>query len=223
MSLSRSNSPDLNKCRPEGDWESHGYRRQSSPLMVVISGPSGVGKDAVVKRMKERGYPFHFVVTATTRPPRSGEQHGVDYFFMTDAEFEHLIESDELFEHAIVYGQRKGIPKEQVRRALSSGQDVVMRLDVQGARTVHRLAPDAILIFLVASEEELCRRLQERQSETVQSMQKRMAVVREELECIPEFDYVVVNRNGCLDETVDTVAAIIKAEKCSTRQRTISI
>jgi guanylate kinase len=106
------------------------YREQSSPLLVVLSGPSGVGKDTVIQRMKERQLPFHFVVTATTRHPREGEVHGRDYFFVSSDEFAALIESDELLEYAHVYNDYKGIPK-QVREALASGQDVIMRLDVQ--------------------------------------------------------------------------------------------
>ena len=108
------------------------------PLLIVISGPSGAGKDTVMQRMKERGLPFHFVVTATTRPKRDNEEHGRDYLFISTEEFARMIDEDELIEHAIVYGDYKGIPKQQVREALASGMDVVMRLDVQGAETVRR-------------------------------------------------------------------------------------
>jgi len=136
------------------------YHRETYPLLVVISGPSGVGKDAVRKRMQERGCPFHFVVTATDRPQRPGEVHGKDYFFISAAEFDRMLANGELLEHAIVYGQHKGIPKAHVRQALTSGQDVLMRVDVQGATTIRRLVPEAVLIFLMpSSEEELIRRL----------------------------------------------------------------
>ncbi|MGB9879441.1 MAG: hypothetical protein ACPLRM_01645, partial [Anaerolineae bacterium] len=142
------------------------YLEHPNPLLIVISGPSGVGKDTVIKRMKELNYPFHFVITATTRPPRKGERHGVDYFFLSEDEFVRLMQAGELLEHAWVYGEYKGIPKEQVRQALASGQDVIMRLDVQGAATVRRLLPDAILIFLLpGSEDELLNRLRKRGSE----------------------------------------------------------
>jgi guanylate kinase len=113
------------------------------PLLIVISGPSGVGKDTIMLRMQERGMPFHFVVTATTRPKRDNEVHGVDYFFVSKEEFARMIEDNELIEYAIVYSDYKGIPKQQVRKALASGKDVVMRLDVQGAETVRRLTPGA--------------------------------------------------------------------------------
>lgn len=194
------------------------------PLLIVISGPAGVGKDAVVRRLKERGYPFHFVVTATDRPPRPGEEHGVHYFFVSTAEFERMIAEDELLEHAQVYGQHKGIPKQQVREALASGKDVVMRLDVQGAATVRRMAPEAVLIFLVAgSDEELEQRLRKRKSDSPEQIRERLATARAEMARLSEFDYVVVNREGELERAVDDVLAIIRAEHCRTTPRVVRL
>jgi guanylate kinase len=172
-----------------------------------------VGKDTVIQRMKEREMPFHFVVTVTTRAPRSGEVHGVDYFFVSHDEFARMIEQDELLEYAIVYNDYKGIPKSQVREALASGKDVVMRLDVQGAATVRKLCPDALLIFLTTQDEnELVDRLWKRKSETPEGLALRTATARKELKRLPEFDYVIVNRDFQLDETVVTIVAIIQAE-----------
>jgi len=183
------------------------------PLLIVISGPSGVGKDTVIQRMKERQLPFHFVVTATTRPARPDEVHGVDYFFVSHDEFAEMIEQDELLEYAIVYNDYKGIPKEQVRQALQSGKDVVMRIDVQGAATIRELSPDALLVFLTAKdEEELVARLRERKTETPEGIKLRIATARQEMKRIGEFDYVVINRDYQLDDTVDTIMAIIQAE-----------
>jgi len=200
------------------------YHRETYPLLVVISGPSGVGKDAVRKRMQERGCPFHFVVTATDRPQRPGEVHGKDYFFISAAEFDRMLANGELLEHAIVYGQHKGIPKAHVRQALTSGQDVLMRVDVQGATTIRRLVPEAVLIFLMpSSEEELIRRLRRRRTEDPAALQTRIAFAREELKWLPEFDYVVVNRESKLDDTVDQIMAIITAEKCRVRPRKIEL
>jgi guanylate kinase len=174
--------------------------------------------------MKELGLPFHFVVTATTRPRRPGEVDGVDYHFLTHQQFQELLERDELLEHAIVYGEHKGIPKEQVRRALASGLDVIMRLDVQGAATIRKLMPDAVLIFLVpSSEEELIRRLEQRKTETPEGLATRIATARQEMERIREFDYVVVNSDCHLDETVEQIRAIIIAEKCRVRKRRFQI
>ena len=200
------------------------YQRAPHPLLIVISGPSGVGKDATLTRMKEMGYPFHFVVTATTRPQRPGEVHGRDYYFVSTQEFTSMVEQDELLEHALVYGEYKGIPKAQVRQALASNKDVIMRLDVQGAATVRQLVPDAVLIFLVASsEEEWVNRLQTRQTESSERLEKRMATARQEMARMVEFDYVVVNRDNHLDDTVRQVAAIITAEKCRVKQRRIQL
>lgn len=197
---------------------------QPSPLLIVISGPSGAGKDTVMQRMKERGLPFHFVVTATTRPKRPNEVHGKDYFFITKEEFARMIEQDELIEYAIVYGDYKGIPKEQVRAALASGKDVVMRLDVQGAETVRKLAPEAILIFITtASEEELVRRLQERKTETSEELALRIATARKELQRIEAFDYVIVNSDFHLDQTVDVIRSIIEAEHHRVKPRKVTL
>ena len=200
------------------------YNRKPSPLLIVISGPSGVGKDVALKRMKERNLPFHFVVTATTRPQRPGEIHGKDYFFISVAEFAEMMEKGELLEHAIVYGDYKGIPKQQVRDALASGKDVIMRIDVQGAATIRQLCPEGVFIFLITtSEEELINRLRERKTETTEGLKMRIATAREEVKRIGEFDYVVLNRDGELDGAVDTIASIITAEKCRVIQRHITL
>src|SRR5215216_3945034 len=194
------------------------------PLLIVISGPSGAGKDTVMQRMKERGLPFHFVVTATTRPKRVNETHGKDYFFVKKEEFARMIDEDELIEHAIVYGDYKGIPKQQVREALSTGKDVVMRIDVQGAETVRKMAPEALMIFITTeSEEELVQRLETRKSETPDSLALRIATARKELKRVESFDYVIVNREFHLDETVDTIRAIIEAEHHRVKPRKVEL
>lgn len=197
---------------------------QFYPLLIVISGPSGVGKDTVVQALKERGLPFHFVVTATTRPPRPGEVNGRDYFFVSKEEFARMIEANELIEYAIVYNDYKGIPKQQVRQALASGKDVIMRLDVQGAATVRRLAPEAVLIFLTTqNEEELVNRLRKRQTDSAEDLSLRIATARQELKRAAEFDYVIVNRDGALEETVETVIAIIRAEHHRVHPRRVTL
>ncbi len=191
------------------------YNPDQPPVLVVISGPSGVGKDVTLYRMNDLGYPFHFVVTATTRPIREGEIDGKDYFFVSMNEFAQMIEDNELLEYAVVYGDYKGIPKAQVRQALASGKDVIMRIDVQGAETIRKIVPEAVLIYLSAeSEEALVTRLRERDTEDEGQLAIRIATARKEQERVGLFDYLVVNRQGQLDETCHTIAAIIKAEKC---------
>ncbi len=188
-------------------------RVRTEPLLIVISGPSGVGKDSVIKEMKERDLPFHFVVTATTRPRRQAEIQGEDYFFVSSENFTQMIENDELLEYALVYGDYKGIPKEQVRQALASEKNVIMRIDVQGAATIRQISPQALLIFLTTqNEEEMIERLKQRKTETTDGLNKRIETAREELKRVHEFDYVVINRDCHLDEAVDTILAIIHAE-----------
>lgn len=184
------------------------------PLLVVISGPSGVGKDATIHMLQKSDHPFYFVITATTRPIRAGEVDGVDYHFVSVGEFAEMIENKELLEYAVVYGDYKGIPKKHVREALASGKDVVMRIDVQGAATIRKLVPNAVTIFLTAeNEDELFRRLRERKTETPGKLKMRIVTARQELRRIVEFDYVVINRDNRLDETANQVLSIISAEK----------
>jgi guanylate kinase len=174
--------------------------------------------------MKEHGQEFRFVVTATTRERRPGEVHGRDYWFVSKPEFARMVKNGDFLEHATVYGEDKGVPRAQVREALASGRDVVMRLDVQGAETVRRLVPDALMIFItVDSEEEMIRRLQERKTETAEERAVRTATAREELKRVDAFDYVIVNHDDRLEHTVDVVRAIIEAEHHRVRQRRVNL
>lgn len=197
---------------------------QLRPLLIVLSGPSGVGKDTTLGAMKARIPNIHFVVTATTRPIRPGEVDGADYHFVSKGRFADMIEREELLEYAIVYGDYKGIPKQQVREALDSGRDVVLRIDVQGAATIRKLIPEAITIFLTApTEEELVKRLQERKTDPPGQLKLRIAMARQEMKRIDEFQYVVINRDNRLRETVEQVYSIIKAEKCRYSWRPIAL
>jgi len=184
------------------------------PVLVVLSGPSGVGKDSIICGLKKSNYPFHFVVTATTRPRRPAEVDGVDYYFVSVGEFAEMIENEELLEYAVVYGDYKGIPKKHVREALLSGQDVVMRIDVQGAATIRALVPSAVTIFLTAeSEDKLVRRLLQRKTEEADQLKMRVVTARRELRRFTEFDYIVINREEQLEAAVQEVLSIIRAEK----------
>lgn len=183
------------------------------PLLIVISGPSGVGKDTVIHALNDRHLSIHFVVTATTRARRDGEVDGVDYFFISRDEFERMIAQGELLEYALVYGEYKGIPKSQVRQAIDSGKDVVLRIDVQGAATIRSMCPEAVLIFLTVKDEaELVRRLKTRKSETEEKLNIRIETAKNEMRREKEFDYVVENEVDELEDTANTIEAIITAE-----------
>lgn len=186
---------------------------QSEPLLIVISGISGAGKDSVIKGLQKRGLPIHFVVTATSRPKRPDEEEGVDYFFVSRQRFEEMIAQDELIEHAVVYGEYKGVPRQQVLDALASGRDVLLRVDVQGALALRQQFPQAVLIFLSAENlDEVAQRLENRSTEEEEELRRRLDTAQWELEHLCEFDYWVVNRRGQLEQTVDILSAIIQAE-----------
>jgi guanylate kinase len=200
------------------------YDFTSPPMLVVLSGPSGVGKDTLLKRLKERGHDFAFVVTMTTRPMRQGEVEGIDYLFVNKSSFADMMQADELLEHSLVYGDYKGIPKQQVRDAIKSGKDVLMRIDVQGAAKIRKIVPNVVTIFLAPeSEMELERRLAERKTETLENLKIRIATAREEMKRIHEFDYVVVNRANHQDQAVGQIVAIITAERCKVHREPICL
>jgi guanylate kinase len=192
------------------------------PLLIVLSGPSGAGKDAVLVRMKELGVPFHYVVTSTTRPPRTGEKDGVEYSFVSESGFHEMLQRGDLVESAKVYGYWYGVPKQEVKQALDEGKDVVLKIDVQGAATIRNLLPGAVLVFLtLPSLEEYEQRLKQRKTESDTDLKVRLGKVNEEVRSMLIFDYVVVNRQDQLDEAVDQIKAIVTAEKCRINPRVV--
>lgn len=195
-----------------------------APILAVISGPSGVGKDSVVKRLREQNGHFRFVVTCTSRKPRPEEVEGQDYYFLSQSEFQRMIDAGEMLEYALVYGQYKGIARARISEALSAGSDVLLRVDVQGAATVKRLIPQAVTIFIAPpSRAVLLGRLRARGGDTPEQVQCRLDTAMAELERACEFDYVVVNYEDCLDQTVATVQAIILASKCRTGRQPVLV
>jgi guanylate kinase len=193
------------------------------PVLAIISGPSGVGKDSVIKQLRLQ-YAFRFVVTVTSREMRPGEVEGEDYYFVSQSEFERMIEAGEMLEHALVYHQYKGIARVRIRQALSAGLDVIMRLDVQGAATVKRVIPQCQTIFIAPpSRAILMHHLAERGCDSPEQVKQRMVTAMAELERAQEFDYVVVNQEDHLDETVSTVKAIIHAAKYRTGRQPIVV
>ena len=192
------------------------------PLLVVLSGPSASGKGALLASLRKLDRPWHFAVTATTRPMRAGEVDGKDYIFLDVATFLRLRERDELLESAQVYDRWYGVPRQQVRDPLIAGSDVILEIDVQGAATIRGLAPEALTIFVMpASMDELRSRLAGRGTEDPAEMQRRLHEASVELRRVNEFDYRVVNRNGQLDDAVREIDAIIAAEKCRVNPRLV--
>ena len=184
------------------------------PLLIILSGPSGVGKDAVLSRMRELGKPYHFTVTATTRPRRPYERDGLDYIFVTSEEFCRWVRDDELMEWAEVYGNLYGVPKAQVIDTLRSGRDVIVKPDVQGASTIRKLAPEAVFIFLAPPDlRELKRRLTERMTERPESLDARLRTAEAEMGQAGRFDHVVVNHQDRLDDAVEEIGAIVEMER----------
>jgi len=204
--------------------ETSRLHRETRPLFLILSGPSGVGKDAVLQRMRLDNCPHHFVVTATTRPRRDGEEDGVDYLFVTEQAFLEMKDNGGLLEHAKVYGNWYGVPKRPIEQALDDGRDVVIKTDVQGVRNLRRVVSDTIAVFLAPpSMEELEYRLRSRQTESEERLKVRLATAHEEMEALLEFDYLVVNENNALDDAVASIDAIMAAERCRIPQRQVSL
>lgn len=202
----------------------HASIPSSKPLFVVLSGPSGVGKDALLTRMKELGHPFHYVVTATTRLRRPREKDGVDYHFVSHQEFQQMIDKGQLLEWANVYGNYYGVPKAEISQALSKGIDVIVKVDVQGATTIKKILPQAVFIFLMPpSREELERRLKQRRSESSLDLALRLEKASEERKSLSLFDYVITSHQGKLDDVVSQIHAIVIAEKCRVKPRAIKL
>lgn len=196
---------------------------QVSPLLIVVSGPSAVGKDVTLKRMKELGAPFHFVVTNTTRPKRPTEAEGVDYRFISKEEFNRKLECGEFLEHAVVYGYQYGNSRREIEDSLTEGQDVILRIDVQGAETIRRRVEGALFIFMAATSAELEKRLRLRHTESEEALQIRLRMSAIEMKELNKFDYVVMNHDDMLDKTVEDIRAIIRAEKLRTHPRVVRL
>jgi len=187
---------------------------KSGPLLVVLSGPSGTGKDAILSRLKKSGYPAQFITTVTTRPKRTQEKDGVDYQFISAERFQKMLEGKQFLEYAQVYGNRYGVPKEPVSKALEQGKDVILKVDCQGAATIKKMVPQAVFIFVVPpSMEELTARLKGRRTESDFDCDLRLKTAAEEMKQLPLFDYVVVSQQGKIDLAVLAIEAIIIAEK----------
>ena len=193
-------------------------------LLIVLSGPSGAGKDAILTRIKELGYPLEYITTVTTRRQRAKERNNVDYHFVSMERFQKMIEHKELLEWANVYGSWYGVPKQPVKQALDKGQDVIVKVDIQGAATIKKILPQAVFIFLMPpSMEELTTRLKQRHTESPFDLALRLKTAEAEIKQLPLFDYVVLNKQDDIDSAVSHIAAIITAEKCRVTPREITL
>lgn len=187
----------------------------ANPLIVVVSGPSGVGKDTLLERMEElhSGLDFHFVVTATTRAPRAGEADGVNHHFLNRDQFQDMIRNDQLLEWAEVYDNYYGVPKAQVTGALGQGKHVLLRVDVQGAARIRTLVPEALFVFVLPPDKDaLRRRLIARGQNSEESIEQRLKAAKGEIEQAPLFDEQLVNHDDRLDEIVEELVEIIETE-----------
>jgi guanylate kinase len=193
-------------------------------LLFVLSAPSGAGKDTVIRALKQQGMNFYVVPSVTTRSPRPGESEGNPYHFVDQETFERMVSQGELLEYANVHGNWYGQPRKLIRENLAAGRDVLLKIDVKGAATIRKKVPDAIFIFLIpGSLEELSHRLTDRQTETDEELQRRLADARKELAEQHWYDYLITNRDGHLQEAVDCLHAIILAEHCRVHIRDINI
>jgi guanylate kinase len=189
------------------------------PSLFILSGPSGVGKDAVLHKLKETSLPLKYVITMTTRPRRERERDNIDYIFVSKEHFKELTDNDGLLEHANVYGNMYGVPRDQVEEALDEGHDVIVKVDVQGVENIKRIKPDSISIFLMPSSlSELSQRLKQRSTESLDALELRIKTASEEMERLPGFDYAVINQRGEIDRAVSEIKSIITAEKCRIRK-----
>ena len=196
----------------------------AKPLLIVISGPSGAGKDALLTRMKKSDYPLKYITTVTTRAQRAKERDNVNYHFVPTTKFQEMIKNNELLEWASVYGNWYGVPRQPVKKALDSGQDVIVKVDIQGAATIKKILPEAVFIFVIPpSMEELVTRLKQRRTESPFDLALRIKTAEEEIKQLPLFDYIVVNKRGEIDRAVSEIKAIITAEKCRASPRKIAL
>jgi len=194
------------------------------PLLILLSGLSGAGKDTVLDGLRKSKLPFYISVSATTRAPRAGEKEGVDYFFVSKKRFQEMIDANELLEWADVYGNLYGRPREPIKQALQKGLDVIVRIDVQGAAAYKKLLPGAVAIFMAApSIAELETRLKKRKTETPEQLELRLKTAEKELDQIHIFDYIIVNRENEAERTIAEVQSIMTAEKCRVNQREIKL
>jgi guanylate kinase len=194
------------------------------PRLIIISGPSGVGKDTVIDQMRALYPEMHFAVTATTRKRRGGEIDGIHYHFFSREEFAQKLVAGEFLESAEVYGFYYGVPRTPIRLALARGQDVVLKVDTQGAQTIRQIVPHGIYIFIAPpSIDELARRLRSRKTDDNDALMRRLRTAQRELATVESFDYVVFNESEQEEATVAQIIAILTAERLRLHQNEVEL
>jgi guanylate kinase len=194
----------------------------SPSLLIVVSGPSGVGKNTVINNLYIRKPDLRYSVSATTREPRPNEIDGQHYFFLTETEFKTKITAGDFLEWAKVYENYYGTPKQHVQQLLASGCDVILDVDVQGALQVKKSLPEAVLIFLAPpSLTELKKRLSGRNTEPESELNKRLQYIETEFQMMPQYDYLLINKE--INLTCDQIECIIQAEKCRVHRQQKSL
>ena len=204
--------------------EASGYIVEDpEPLILIISGLSGSGKDTVINRLEEIStIDFHFVVTCNTRKKREGEIDGKDYHFISREQFLKMIENGEMLEHSVVYDDLKGVPRFEIEKAMEKGKDMILRLDYQGMRKVKAVYPQAISIFIIPPDaEEWIARLRARNTDSEESLQLRIQTAVEELKHIDSFDYIVINDE--VDHAAMDLLTILRAEHMRSSNRSVMI
>lgn len=199
-------------------------RMPHAPLLVILSGPSGVGKTTLTKELVEQGWPVHVLVTVTTRRPREGEVHGVHYHFTSPQEFHRMIERGELLEYAEVHGNWYGVPIRPVREQLAAGRDVILTIDPQGAQTIRQKTSGGVYIFMAPENlHQLVERVTARGQDSPEQRMLRLLNAEREMGEVSKYDYLIINRQDHLDETVERFKAILLAEHSRVHPRKVVV
>lgn len=181
-------------------------------LLLVVSGPSGTGKGTICKKMVEMNGAIKLSVSATTRQPRLGEKEGISYYFKTREEFEKMVENGEFLEHAMIYDNYYGTPKQAIVDQLDAGVDVILEIEMQGARQIREVCPDAVFVFILPpSLDELKHRIVGRGTETKEQIEKRFNSAYNEIKLLGDYDYFIFN--NIVDKSAEEIFEIIKSEK----------
>lgn len=214
----------LERIFADGDAFISGLRDGNKSRVFIISGPSGVGKDSVLEELHNVFPDAQYVVTATTRPMRPGEIDGVHYIFLSKEEFERRIEQNDFIENALVYDNHYGVPRSPIVEGLKAGRDVIIKVDVKGAATLRRLIPNTISLFLSPeSMDVLLTRLRDRKTEDPDVLMKRFTTASTELAEVKDFDYVVFNEHGKLDQAIGQICNIVSVEHRKVNQPPIEL